>query len=225
MEMAKWILTLQWQDDLWGVSKQEEMRTKKKEKKRWTKHEDINWYSKIWEDLALQQHYRLFVQLESGTLCNTYPSVFPPSPFSPLFVSSPNSVIFFKTLFHLFCLCWFFWLSINMQCEHWRPARCHKCYWLAYHTEKRAAVIKCHWPQKMYHPPFSLLPPLSFPIPIYLFIYLLYLIFDFNFIVIFYLITSRLGESQARSAAMWQPDVTWHDGTGHNMTWQSTFES
>ena len=124
---------------------------------------------------------------------------------------------FFKTLFHLFCLCWFFWLSINMQCEHWRPARCHKCYWLAYYTEKRAAVIKCHWPQKMYHPPFSLLPPLSFPIPIYLFIYLLYLIFDFNFIVIFYLITSRLGESQARSAAMWQPDMT-----GRDMTWRGS---
>ena len=57
--------------------------------------------------------------------------------------------------------------------------------------------------------PFSLLPPLLFSHHNPLLLYFMYLVFYFYyFTVIFYLIMSRLGKLQARSAVMWQPDVT-----------------
>ena len=145
-----------------------------------------------------------------------------PSPLS----SSPLQILWFLILFFiLFCLFYFFLTFYKYAMEaHWRPARCHRCYWLAYCTEKSAPVSKCHWPQKMYHPPpFSLLPPFSFRIPIHLFYILLYLIFDlYYFIAILYLIMSRLGKSRARSAVMWQPDLTWRDMTGHDLAWHGS---
>ena len=171
MKMAKWILTLQWQDDLWDVSKQEEMRTKKilRDKQSMKTWIDTQRYERIWR-----------YNSTTGSLCN--PKVgrisfcFSPLSLLPsLRLVSKFCGFFYITLVSVF----FFWLSINMQWEHWRPARCHRCYWLAYYTEKRAAVIKCHWPQKMYHPPSPSFLPFSLPIPIHL-LYI-FIVFDFWF--------------------------------------------
>ena len=102
--------------------------------------------------------------------------------FSPLPspLSRPVSKFcgFFVILFILFCLFYFLTFYKYAMGAHWCPARCHRCYWLAYSAEKSAPVIKCHWPQKMYHPPFF------FPIPIYLFYILLYLIFYFYYFIV-----------------------------------------
>ena len=147
----------------------------------------MNWYSKIWEDLALQQHYRLFVQLESGTLGIHITSVFLPSrlSLSPLFVSSPNSMVFL--ILFLLTFYKYGWKHTGAQQDvtellgrgKWKGGG------LAY-TEKNAPVIKCYWPQRMYlslHRPSPSFLPVYFPILIHLFYFIIILDIWFWFVL------------------------------------------
>ena len=128
---------------------------------------------------------------------------------------------FVKTLFYFILFVLFFWpifwLSINMEWEHRRPARCHRCYWSAYYTKKSAPVIKCHSPQKMYHPPFSPLPPLLFfhPNPLLLHIYCIWFLISSIFKL--YFIWSWVDLASHRQDLLWCVSLTWHDGTWHDV--------
>ena len=221
MKMAKWILTLQWQDDLWDVSKQEEMRTKKilRDKQSMKTWIDTQRYERIWR-----------YNSTTGSLCN--PKVGRISfCFSPLsLLPSLRLVSKFCGFFYISLVSVFFFLTFYKYAVgalapsemsqmllvgvlHWEARGCDQ---MPLATENVSS-------------PFSLLPPLlsSHPNPPLIYIYCIWFLIS---ILLSYFIWSWVDLASHRQDLLWCGSLTWRDMTGrdrtwHDMTWQSTFES